>query len=61
VAAVSGHAVGAGFDLALWCDFRIVEDTAVLGCYARKFGNCIFYSYLLFGKMKSDVLYFNYC
>ncbi|KAK9505385.1 hypothetical protein O3M35_009457 [Rhynocoris fuscipes] len=38
VAAISGFAAGAGFDLALWCDFRIVEDTAILGSYARGFG-----------------------
>lgn len=38
VAAVSGFAVGLAFDIALWCDFRIVEETAVMGGYARKFG-----------------------
>lgn len=38
VAAVSGHALGPGFDLALWCDFRILEDTALMGGYAKRFG-----------------------
>ncbi|CAH1400422.1 unnamed protein product [Nezara viridula] len=38
VAAISGFAVGLAFDIALWCDFRIVEETAVMGGYARKFG-----------------------
>nr|XP_014287517.1 uncharacterized protein LOC106687876 isoform X2 [Halyomorpha halys] len=38
VAAISGFAVGLAFDVALWCDFRIVEETAVMGGYARKFG-----------------------
>ncbi|KAL1123089.1 hypothetical protein AAG570_002177, partial [Ranatra chinensis] len=41
VAAINGYAVGAGFDLALWCDFLIIEETAVLGCYARQFGSPI--------------------
>ncbi|KAF6212911.1 hypothetical protein GE061_010621 [Apolygus lucorum] len=43
VAAVSGYAIGLAFDLALWCDFRITEDTAVLASYARNSGiptNC---------------------
>uniref|UniRef100_A0A146LQ55 Putative enoyl-CoA hydratase n=1 Tax=Lygus hesperus TaxID=30085 RepID=A0A146LQ55_LYGHE len=38
VAAVSGYAIGLAFDLALWCDFRVTEDTAVLASYARNSG-----------------------
>uniref|UniRef100_A0A1B6MHD7 Enoyl-CoA hydratase n=1 Tax=Graphocephala atropunctata TaxID=36148 RepID=A0A1B6MHD7_9HEMI len=38
VAAVSGYAVGVGMDLALWCDVRVMEDTAVLGYFQRRFG-----------------------
>ncbi len=38
IAAVSGHAVAGGLELALWCDLRVVEETAVLGVFCRRFG-----------------------
>ncbi|XP_026332762.1 uncharacterized protein LOC113239836 [Hyposmocoma kahamanoa] len=38
IAAVSGFAVAEGFELALSCDLRVVEETAVLGCLGRRFG-----------------------
>ncbi len=38
VAAVAGHAVAGGLELALWCDLRVVEEDAVLGVFCRRFG-----------------------
>jgi enoyl-CoA hydratase len=38
IAAVSGAAVAGGMELALWCDLRVVEETAYFGNYARRFG-----------------------
>ena len=38
IAAVSGHAVAGGLELALWCDLRVMEETAVLGVFCRRFG-----------------------
>lgn len=38
VAAVSGYAVGAGMELALWCDLRVMDETAVMGLFGRRFG-----------------------
>lgn len=38
IAAVSGYAVAGGLELALWCDLRVVEESAVLGVFCRRFG-----------------------
>jgi enoyl-CoA hydratase/carnithine racemase len=38
IAAVSGHAVAGGLELALWCDLRVADETAVLGVYCRRWG-----------------------
>ncbi|XP_048513432.1 probable enoyl-CoA hydratase [Athalia rosae] len=38
VAALSGFTVGAGFELALMCDLRVMEDQAIIGLYNRRFG-----------------------
>ena len=38
VAAISGHAVAGGLELALWCDLRVAEESAVLGVFCRRWG-----------------------
>lgn len=38
VAAVSGHAVAGGLELALWCDLRVAEESAVFGVFCRRWG-----------------------
>jgi len=38
LAAVSGHAVAGGLELALWCDLRIADETAIFGVFCRRWG-----------------------
>lgn len=38
IAAIAGHAVAGGLELALWADLRVVEEDAVLGVFCRRWG-----------------------
>src|SRR6185503_21250258 len=38
IAVVSGFCVAGGLELALWCDLRVADDTAVFGVFCRRFG-----------------------
>jgi len=38
IAAVEGHACAGGLGLALWCDIRIADETAVFGVFSRRWG-----------------------
>jgi len=38
IAAVEGHAVAGGIELAAWCDLRVAADDAVFGVYCRRWG-----------------------
>ncbi|HWN71045.1 MAG TPA: crotonase/enoyl-CoA hydratase family protein, partial [Haliangium sp.] len=38
IAAIAGHAVAGGLELALWCDLRVAEEDARLGVTCRRFG-----------------------
>jgi enoyl-CoA hydratase len=38
VAAVAGYAVAGGLELAVWCDLRVADETAILGVFCRRWG-----------------------
>jgi enoyl-CoA hydratase len=38
IAAIAGYCVAGGLELAAWCDIRVADETAIFGCFERRFG-----------------------
>ena len=41
IAAVQGFAVAGGFELACMCDMRVMEESAIMGVFCRRFGETL--------------------
>lgn len=60
---MSGYAVAGGLELALLCDLRVVEETAIMGVFCRRFGihvlMLLLYDYATkVGDLTSIICYF---
>ncbi len=38
IVAIEGYCVAGGLEMALWCDLRVASESAVFGCFERRFG-----------------------
>lgn len=38
IAAIEGYCVAGGLEMALWCDMRVASDSAIFGCFERRYG-----------------------
>lgn len=38
IAAIAGYCVAGGLELACWCDVRVADESAIFGCFERRFG-----------------------
>jgi enoyl-CoA hydratase len=38
IAAIEGHCIAGGLEMALWCDLRVASSEATFGCFERRFG-----------------------
>jgi enoyl-CoA hydratase len=50
IAAVSGYAVAGGMELSLMCDLRVMEESAKMGIFCRRFGNKKNYPVLMYNR-----------
>ena len=55
IGAIDGYAVAGGLELSLLCDMRVIEESAVMGVFCRRFGKLVLHLSVLTSKVMEQL------